>query len=240
MKKKLVIALVLVLAVLAGLAIGLWQMKPDLFGGQENTVPQIAAPAVNQDALARAQARVAALERETALLRQRLTQSGGLTAEVGRLKEQLTQTQGELARVKAELAACRQQMAQTQDQAPEMGHVSQTIYYRPGQSGLSKQGLGIVKQTAQEIRAVKNPEVRVEGHADSMPMRPTTREKYGDNLGLSVVRSLVVARELFKQGVPVEKVVVVGYGTTDPVKGPKVKGEIINNRRCVIRYFEKD
>ena len=71
---------------------------------------------------------------------------------------------------------------------------------------------------------------------DKTPMNPRGRSKYGDNLGISVVRSLSVARELFARGVDVERVVVIGYGDSRPLKPEPDSKKPVNNRRAVIKY----
>lgn len=163
-------------------------------------------------------------------------------AQVTRLENQLRQTQTNLDQARMDLAKCQGDIAQCQNarqalaaQARPQWQGDDTLYFRPGSTKLGRSDRRLVKKVVGQIKALGDPHVRIEGHADKVPMSPATKARYGDNLGLSVVRSLEVARELFKQGVPVERVIVVGYGTTKPL--PPQPGKNLNNRRAVIRHM---
>ena len=115
--------------------------------------------------------------------------------------------QAQVDELKNKLAACK---------APGplfRAHILQAGQNQGGGRGPQNRG-----QAASDIKALPQPEVAVEGHADKTPMNPRGRRKFGDNLGISVVRSLSVARELFARGVDVERVVVIGYGDSRPLK----------------------
>ncbi len=157
-----------------------------------------------------------------------------LRRQVAELKARLAEAQAlrdELERVRKELAEARRQ---AQRRKPSY-RVSKPIFFGPGQSSLDAADKKIVRQAAREIKATAGVEVTVEGHADKLPMTPPTKKRYGDNLGLSVVRSLNVARELFRQGVALDRVIVIGYGTTRPLDPSQAPGGKVNSRRAVIR-----
>ncbi len=168
----------------------------------------------------------------------------GSRAEVKRLGDELAAARGELgkarselSRVRGELKTCRSDHQRLAARAETAWQHSQPIYFRPGSAKLGAKDRKLVKKVVGQIKATPDPEVRVEGHADKVPMTPATKARFGDNLGLSVVRSLEVARELFRQGVPVERVIVIGYGTTRPM--PAQPGRKVNNRRAVILHMPK-
>jgi outer membrane protein OmpA-like peptidoglycan-associated protein len=68
----------------------------------------------------------------------------------------------------------------------------------------------------------------VSGHTDSDPI-VKTKDKYKDNLDLSLVRAEAVARYLMEHGVASSHIAVIGYGQYDP-KGDKKE----QNRRVEI------
>jgi hypothetical protein len=49
-----------------------------------------------------------------------------------------------------------------------------------------------------------------------------------------VVRSLNVAHELFRQGVALERGIVIGYGDTRPLQ-PAEAGQKVDSRRALVR-----
>jgi flagellar motor protein MotB len=69
----------------------------------------------------------------------------------------------------------------------------------------------------------------IEGHTDSDPISKT-KDKYGDNMDLSMQRAYAVRRYLISQGVSEASIVVVGYGQFDP-RDAKAKA---GNRRVEI------
>lgn len=57
--------------------------------------------------------------------------------------------------------------------------------------------------------------VRVQGHTDSDPIRKT-RDKWSDNLDLSLNRSAAVTRYLIERGVAASRITTSGYGEHQP------------------------
>lgn len=158
-----------------------------------------------------------------------------LGAELSAARGELDRTKGELSRLQNELAQCRSEHQKLAARPQSPWQRSKPIYFRPGSAKLGPKDRKLITKVVGQIKAEPAPEVRVEGHSDKVPMTPATKRRYGDNLGLSVVRSLEVARELFRQGVPVERVIVIGYGTTKPMPAPA--GKKVNNRRAVILHM---
>jgi len=84
-----------------------------------------------------------------------------------------------------------------------------------------------------------NPEHRisVEGHTDNRPVGKSMTEKYDDNGALSLLRAGIVARLIEEQGVPAERIVVVGYGATRPLAPNTTVEGRAENRRVEVRLI---
>lgn len=54
--------------------------------------------------------------------------------------------------------------------------------------------------------------IAVRAFADPRPLKPKTQARYKDNLELSTLRSLEVVRFFEKQGIPLDKIRIQGYG----------------------------
>jgi chemotaxis protein MotB len=162
----------------------------------------------------------------------------GLRAELAQARAQVRRAEG----LEAELAAARQKaaelearLASARKSAPaEPRAYAEPIFFGPGEAGLDSAGRRKVSAAVRAIQADPGRGVAVEGHSDSLPLTPPTKARFGDNLGLSVVRSLNVARELFRQGVALERVIVIGYGDTRPLQ-PAEAGQKVNSRRALVR-----
>ncbi len=227
MKRYLLVGGVLVLAALAGLGLGLWRQGklPGLTKQAGVTTTSLPMPSAPPGAGGPSlEDRLSAARHELERLRRRLAEA---KAQQERLK-----------RLEAELAACRQareRLKRSLAAAQPVYRYSEPIFFGPGKTRVTRAGLRIVRKAAAEIKSTPGVEVAVEGHADRLPLTPRTKKRYGDNLGISVVRGLNVARELFKQGIPLDRVIVIGYGTSRPMDPSRAPGKKINNRRAVIR-----
>jgi flagellar motor protein MotB len=226
----------LLLAAVVGVGAGLLRdWLGDARGrGGSGGAPPAAAQAPDQapdQAPARPPAGEAEAAREVQRLRAELARAREEAAEARGLRQELAAARGEARRLQAELARARKRLAAAEAR-PEP--YAEPIFFGPGQAELDAAGREIAARAARAIRREPGRGVAVEGHADSLPMTAPTKARYGDNLGLSVVRSLNVARELFRQGVPLERVIVVGYGDTRPLR-PEKPGRKVNSRRALVR-----
>ncbi|AMO58031.1 flagellar motor protein MotB [Endozoicomonas montiporae] len=98
-----------------------------------------------------------------------------------------------------------------------------------GSTHLNNEGKDWVKQLAQTLSTIQYQEVRVEGHADSIPVRAGSI--YPSNWELSAARAAMALRLLKEQGVPGSKLVAVGYGDSRPVaSNANVDGRAQNRR----------
>ena len=76
--------------------------------------------------------------------------------------------------------------------------------FAKGSADLNEEGKKAIGRLAQRLNEAANADkfVIVEGHTDHSPVsRPVTKEKFGDNWGLSAARSAAVVRALEQAGV---------------------------------------
>ncbi|MEC7584894.1 MAG: OmpA family protein [Planctomycetota bacterium] len=108
--------------------------------------------------------------------------------------------------------------------------VEDSVTFNSGSTELKKAAHGILnKIEAVLVRDFTDCRYFIEGHTDSDPIRKT-KNQFKSNRHLSVMRADAVARYLIKQGLPEDRIVVVGYGQFDPLD-PNVKAR---NRRVEI------
>ena len=84
-----------------------------------------------------------------------------------------------------------------------------------GSTELDNEGLSWVKQLGETLKTIPFKEVKVEGHADSIPLRKGSI--YPSNWELSAARAAMALRLLIEKGIQENKLVAVGYGASRPI-----------------------
>ena len=108
--------------------------------------------------------------------------------------------------------------------------VDDTVAFDSGSTTLKDSGKRVLRKIAAVLRRdFDSCQYYIEGHTDSDPINKT-RDKYLNNRHLSAMRAESVAAYLVEQGVPASRIVILGYGDTDP-RDPKSKAK---NRRVEI------
>lgn len=108
--------------------------------------------------------------------------------------------------------------------------VEDSVTFDSGSDKLKDTAHRILKKIVSVLnRDFDNSKIFVEGHTDNDPIQKT-KDKFTSNRHLSVMRADAVARYLIEQGIPEQRIVIVGYGQFDP-KDPKTKER---NRRVEI------
>ncbi|GDY01050.1 hypothetical protein LBMAG49_03790 [Planctomycetota bacterium] len=108
--------------------------------------------------------------------------------------------------------------------------VEDTVTFSSGSHQLKDTSHRVLGKIASVLkRDFSNCKYYIEGHTDSDPI-VKSKDKYDDNRDLSAKRANSVARYLIEQGVPENRVIIVGYGQFDP-KDTKSKQ---SNRRVEI------
>lgn len=176
--------------------------------------------------------------------RQLHAQNEELQSELNKLRQQKTAAPADDTRVKQlemMLAARDRELAQAREAATQPSAVAAPT---PGIDGLSTTydpkagtltvnvasdvlfdaGSADLKASAQAtldkvVAALKGQyggkAVRVEGHTDKNPIR-ATKDKWLDNLDLSLERAAMVSRYLIQKGVKADRIATTGFGETRP------------------------
>lgn len=109
-------------------------------------------------------------------------------------------------------------------------NLANTILFDSGSIEIKPNGLTALSELATTLKEAPGI-LRIEGHTDSQPVKSATVKQHSkDNWQLSVNRSLAVLRHLLGQGVPPEKLSVVGYGQHHPLETNGPKGNRVNRR----------
>lgn len=109
--------------------------------------------------------------------------------------------------------------------------------FRSGQSVIDENLVNAVNKLVPEILASPDHRVIVEGHTDNMPIRSSSGKRYQDNMELSFLRAKAVALILEKNGIPLERISVTGYGDTRPVASNETDEGRVKNRRVEVKLI---
>ncbi len=119
------------------------------------------------------------------------------------------------------------------------GHisVSQDLAFSKGSDALNERAKAAIHDLARQLKGADyaDTHIIVVGHTDTTPVvKPTTREKFGDNFGLSAMRSASVVRELVKAGISGKRVRGAFRGEHSPAKSNTTADGKKANRRVEI------
>ncbi len=106
------------------------------------------------------------------------------------------------------------------------------ILFSTGKAELNKKSLGILHKISQVLINVPN-DIRIEGHTDNIPIK---NKEYPSNWHLSVARATNTAYYLMNtEGLPPDKVSIVGYSEYKPVASNDTpEGRALNRRVDII------
>lgn len=93
-----------------------------------------------------------------------------------------------------------------------------------------------LKKLVDEISVFPNSPIIIEGHTDNVPTGRSNRS----NLDLSVRRAKAIADLLVDQGIPRERITVVGYGDTRPIDTNSTEEGRAKNRRVEVKLMLKE
>ncbi|MCU1606380.1 MAG: motB [Modestobacter sp.] len=157
--------------------------------------------------------------------------------------QQAQQTAAEATAAYGQLAAARDALAAALAAAGQSGAaqfviderglvvhvVSDPVLFAPESAALRPQGATVLDAMGPALAALPN-QVRVEGHANSLPV--TRGGPWPSNWELSAVRATTVLRHLSEQdGVPEARMSAAGYGSTRPLVPDTDRNYITVNRR---------
>jgi chemotaxis protein MotB len=117
--------------------------------------------------------------------------------------------------------------------------LSDAVLFASGSADVTPDGQAVLKKLATDINSRPYQRIWVRGHTDTDPIvKQATKERFPTNLHLSAARSLGVAMDLVTDGVPASKVVIAGFGPSDPVAANSNADGKRQNRRVEIFVIE--
>ncbi|MEM9495101.1 MAG: peptidoglycan -binding protein [Pseudomonadota bacterium] len=81
--------------------------------------------------------------------------------------------------------------------------------------------------------------LRVDGHADAAPLGPSCRAVFASNLELSAQRAISVVDYLKGRGVPAQRLMATGSGSTNPLVAGASSASLAQNRRIEFKLTER-
>jgi flagellar motor protein MotB len=112
--------------------------------------------------------------------------------------------------------------------------------FRSGQVTINVNLINAVEELVPDILASPDYRVIIEGHTDNIPIKPSTGNRYRDNMELSFLRAKAVALTLVKYGISLERISVIGYGDTHPKSSNETDEGRAKNRRVEVKLIPVD
>jgi flagellar motor protein MotB len=178
--------------------------------------------------------RISELETENARLEAELQASDLQVSEAG---YQIDQRLDNLRNILSELGDNPGDVTKFQVDGGYVYRVKDSVLFALGSAQVSDDGRSKLAEIAADINSRPHGKVYVRGHTDSTPVkRPETLKQFPHgNLQLSAARAVEVAALLVSEGrVDGERVVVMGFGPSEPVAANDTPANQQLNRRVEI------
>lgn len=115
------------------------------------------------------------------------------------------------------------------------------VLFDSGQAQIKPDGIKVLKQVGDILKAVEDKQIRIEGHTDNVPISTKLQSRYQTNWELSTARATTVVRYLIDQcGVNRHSLSAVGYADTRPIDSNDTEEGRSSNRRIEIVLYPKD
>lgn len=115
------------------------------------------------------------------------------------------------------------------------------LQYESGQFTVKPEGLAILNQVSELLKAVTDKHIRIEGHTDNVEIGPKLKPLFPTNQELSQARATHVLRYLTEVGdLDRANVSAIGYADTKPVAGNETEEGRTKNRRIEIVLVPKE
>nr|MBI3614401.1 OmpA family protein [Nitrospirota bacterium] len=119
--------------------------------------------------------------------------------------------------------------------------LAKQLEFDPGGAPIKPAGQAALKEIGDILKTVSGKQIRIEGHTDRMPIGPSLKGQYADNLELSKARAQEIVRYLTEEGgVDQANLIVVGHGDTQPVASNSTEDGRKQNRRIEIVLAPKE
>ena len=113
------------------------------------------------------------------------------------------------------------------------------VIFDSGSAKLSTQGLETLRDIAQNYQDYPDRIMSIEGHTDNKLIAGNLARFYPTNWELSAARAAAAANFLTQQGVPEDKLRIVGFGALQPIASNDTEEGRASNRRIEIRLAPK-
>ena len=113
------------------------------------------------------------------------------------------------------------------------------VIFDSGSARLSTQGLETLRDIAQKYQDYPDRIMSIEGHTDNKLIAGNLAQFYPTNWELSAARAAAAANFLTQQGVPEDKLRIVGFGALQPIASNDTEEGRASNRRIEIRLAPK-
>ena len=105
------------------------------------------------------------------------------------------------------------------------------ILFPSGSAKLSREGLKTIAEVAQQLKTIPDKKFQVEGHTDNVPISTAI---FPSNWELASARSVMVVKEMIKQGFGSQNISAATYAEFAPIQSNDTKEGKAANRRIAI------
>ena len=112
--------------------------------------------------------------------------------------------------------------------------ISGSVLFATGSDELRPEGRQLLNSLVQPLRVYlseRDEMLMVSGFTDNTTLRPSSHQRFADNLELSAQRALTVARALIEDGMPPAQVFAAAFGAQQPVASNADEQGRAQNRR---------
>ena len=175
------------------------------------------------------------LRRHRAKVRETEVKSGNLEIERQELQENLSELSSTL---KQSITENKTEMALLVSKFSVI-RLESDVIFDSGSAKLSTQGLETLREIAQKYQDFPDRIMSIEGHTDNRLITGNLARFYPTNWELSAARAAAAAHLLTQQGIPEDKLRVVGFGALQPIASNDTEEGRASNRRIEIRLAPK-
>lgn len=105
------------------------------------------------------------------------------------------------------------------------------ILFPSGSAKLSREGLKTIVEVAQQLKSIPDKKFQIEGHTDNVPISTAI---FPSNWELASARSVMVVKEMIKQGFSPQHISAATYADFAPIQSNDTKEGKAANRRIAI------
>lgn len=195
------------------------------------------ALAAEQARAKRLEERIAALEKEQALILKDRTR---LESSVGEMQQALAELSKRKAEADARIAEYRGLLARFQSlidagklkvkivEGRMVVELASDVLFAPGSANLSKEGRAAIAEVAQLLATIPDRKFQVEGHTDNVPINTAV---YPSNWELGAARATTVVKTMVDAGMPASRISAASFGESRPAQpNDTAEGRAANRR----------